>query len=111
MHPIAESETDRAAGVEPPVAPRAPWRVRDLQVVAHGLLDVQFQDGTRGTVDLRPRLARQDLAGTVFAPLRDVAFFAQAAVHLGTIEWPGEIDLAPDAMYDAIRAHGQWVLS
>lgn len=24
--------------------------------------------------------------------------------------WPGEIDLAPDAMHDAIKQKGRWVL-
>ena len=110
MQPNTASETDRTAGVEPPIEPRAAWRVRAVQVVDHGVLDVQFVDGTRGTVDLRPRLGRADIAGTILEPLRDAAFFAQAAVHVGAVEWPGEIDLAPDAMYDAIRAHGEWIL-
>jgi Protein of unknown function (DUF2442) len=109
MQPNTASETDRAAGVEPPINPRADWRVRNLRVVEHGVLDVQFADGTQGVVDLRPRLSRADLVGTVYEPLQDAAFFSQAAVHLGAVEWPGEIDLAPDVMYDAIRASGQWI--
>jgi Protein of unknown function (DUF2442). len=110
MQSNTATETDRTAGVEPPIEPSAAWRVRDVQVVVHGVLEVQFVDGTRGTVDLRPRLCHSDIAGTVFEPLRDPDLFARAAVHLGAVEWPGEIDLAPDAMYDEIRAHGQWIL-
>jgi hypothetical protein len=26
----------------------------------------------------------------------------------GAVMWPGEIDLAPDAMYDEIRKEGRW---
>jgi hypothetical protein len=26
------------------------------------------------------------------------------------LAWPGNIDLAPDAMYEAIKKHGEWVL-
>jgi len=26
------------------------------------------------------------------------------------VTWPGEIDLAPDAMYEGIKATGVWVL-
>jgi len=26
------------------------------------------------------------------------------------VEWPGEIDLAPDAMHEEILANGTWVL-
>ena len=29
----------------------------------------------------------------------------------GTFAWPGNIDLAPDAMYLAINSSGEWVLS
>jgi hypothetical protein len=111
MQPNTASETDRASGVEPPIEPAAPWRVRELRVVEHGVLDVQFVDGTRGTVDLRPRIGRAGVVGTVLEPLRDAAFFARAVVSLGAVAWPGEIDLAPDVMYDAIRAHGTWILN
>jgi hypothetical protein len=31
-------------------------------------------------------------------------------LDLGAVSWPGEIDLAPDAMHDEIEAHGEWVL-
>jgi hypothetical protein len=79
-------------------------------VVNHGVLDVQFVDGTGGMVDLRPRLGRAEVVGTLFEPLREASFFAFAAVHLGAVEWPGEIDLPPDVMHDAIRAQGKWTL-
>jgi len=26
----------------------------------------------------------------------------------GFVSWPDEIDLAPDAMYDEIKQHGEW---
>src|SRR5260221_6653579 len=102
MQPNKASETDRAVAVEPPIEPRAAWRVRDVRVISHGVLDVQFVDGTRGTVDLRPRLGPADVVGTVVEPLREASFFALAAVHLGDVEWPGGIDLAPDLISDAI---------
>jgi hypothetical protein len=40
---------------------------------------------------------------------RDPVLFAQAYVEYGAVIWPGEIDLAPDAMYDEIKKHGRWV--
>ena len=48
-----------------------------------------------------------DRAG-VFAGLRDPDAFARAYVDCGAVSWPGNIDLAPDAMYEAIRARGRW---
>jgi hypothetical protein len=71
-------------------------------------LVVRFVDGTTGEVDLS-RLVMSDSAG-VFAQLRDPALFAQAHVEYGAVVWPGEIDLAPDAMYDEIKKQGRWVL-
>lgn len=68
-----------------------------------------FVDGTSGEVDLRDLLERPEVPSGVFAPLRDPAVFAKAGVVLGAVEWPGGPDLAPDAMYDAIREHGRWV--
>ncbi len=52
-----------------------------------------------------------EVAGTVFEPLREPLFFEQARVVLGAVAWPNGADLAPDAMYDAIRARGTWTLS
>jgi ABC-type cobalamin/Fe3+-siderophores transport system ATPase subunit len=45
----------------------------------------------------------------VHVPLRDPVLFAQADVEYGAVGWPGEVDLAPDAMYDEIKKHGRWV--
>jgi hypothetical protein len=83
-------------------------RDRQVRVIEHGVIEVEFVDGTRGHVDMRPFLNGEKAAGTVFEPLRDPSLFSQAKLALGTVEWPGEIDLAPDAMYDKIRAHGTW---
>jgi hypothetical protein len=46
----------------------------------------------------------------VFEALRDDRFFAQATVAEGAVRWPNGADLAPDAMYDAIRASGCWTV-
>ena len=46
----------------------------------------------------------------VFGVLRDPAAFALVRVEDGAVTWPGELDLAPDAMYDEIKANGEWTL-
>ena len=56
-----------------------------------------FKDGVAGRVQLRP----EELTGAL-APLRDEQFFAQVFIDYGAVAWPGEIDLAPDAMYAQI---------
>jgi hypothetical protein len=38
--------------------------------------------------------------------LRNPVLFAKAYVEYGAVVWLGEIDLAPDSMYDEIKKHG-----
>ena len=45
-----------------------------------------------------------------FASLQNPEFFNQVRVNGGAVSWPGDIDLAPDAMHEAIRKSGEWVL-
>ena len=45
----------------------------------------------------------------VFVALRDPALFAQVRVECGVVTWSGGLDLAPDAMHEAIRQRGEWV--
>ena len=47
----------------------------------------------------------------VFAQLADPVLFAQAYIQYGAVSWPGELDLAPDAMYTELKKTGEWVLT
>jgi len=71
-------------------------------------LRVVFLDGTSGEVDLGAFLRSDEVRGTVFEPLGKNDLFGQVKVVDGTVEWPNGADLAPDAMYDAIRQPGHW---
>ena len=71
---------------------------------------MRFRDGLAGEVDLGEFLASPAVVGTHFEPLRDEAFFRQARATEGVVRWPNGADLAPDAMYDAIRSAGRWVV-
>jgi hypothetical protein len=55
-------------------------------------------------------LSDSNIEGSVFEPLHDPVIFVQAQVVLGAVQWPNGVDLAPDAMYDAIRERGVCVL-
>ena len=101
------SEPDAAEDITPPIVPTAPWRVAKFRTLPGYRLRVEFIDGTTGEVDLS-RLVMSAKAG-VFATLRDPAVFVRAHLQYGAIVWPGEIDIAPDAMYDAIRSSEIWV--
>jgi hypothetical protein len=67
-------------------------------------LAVRFLDGVEGTVDLSD-LITSPMAG-VFTDLCDKAVFASARVEGGAVTWTNGLDLAPDAMYRAIRKTG-----
>jgi hypothetical protein len=66
---------------------------------------VRFADGMAGEV----RFETNHLTG-VFSALKDFNFFKQAFIDRGAVAWPENIDLAPDAMYNEIKANGVWVL-
>lgn len=102
----AATKGDRAASVAPPIRPTAPWRVQEVTALPDDRLFVRFIDGLTGIVDLSLLIASPE-AG-VFARLRDRTLFAQVHVEMGAVVWPGELDLAPDAMHAAIKAHGEW---
>ena len=70
---------------------------------------VVFEDGLKGVVDLSARV-RSKTAG-VFSALADPALFKRVFIEHGAVTWPGELDLAPDAMYDEIKKHGEWKLT
>jgi hypothetical protein len=99
---------DIPAPITPEIRPRMPWRVVEAAPLDGFRFSVRFVDGTTGTVDLAG-LIRSPHAG-VFARLADPALFAQVFVEHGVVTWPGELDLAPDAMYAEIKKSGEWKL-
>lgn len=81
------------------------YRVVSVEPTSHLRLIVRFADGLSGEVIFED----SHLCG-VFSVLKDPQLFAQARCDNGYVEWPGELDIAPDAMYDEIKANGHWVL-
>jgi hypothetical protein len=76
----------------------------EVEVVRHGVLRLVFDDGLSGEVDFADRLW-----GPVFERVRTVEGFAEVYVdpESGTITWPGDVDLAPDTLYERVRT-GEW---
>jgi len=81
------------------------WNVTSVTVISPDELGVRFEDGTQGTVRFLPSFFRG-----VFAHLKEAFKFQEVAVVNGAVTWPGELDLAPDAMYSSIVQDGVWVL-
>ncbi len=90
------------------VAPRSPWRVTEVEALPGLRLRVAFADGLTGTVDLSA-MVHSPNAG-VFAALADPSLFAEVTLEYGAVAWPGDLDLAPDAMHTAIQKQGVWSL-
>jgi hypothetical protein len=81
------------------------WDVTDVMVTADNTLFVRFQDGVQGTLEF----ANSFFYG-VFERLKDPNEFRQVRVVDGVVTWPGELDLAPDAMHAEIQKTGKWEL-
>ena len=102
-------ETNVRTDIHTRIVPSIPWRLSAVYPLEHYRLYVKFIDGLEGSVDLL-KLVTSDHAG-VFMILRDPQFFKSVYLNYGAVTWPGDLDLAPDAIYDAIQAHGEWVVS
>jgi hypothetical protein len=59
-----------------------------------GLL-LTFTSGERRRFDMRPYLHYP-----VFRRLKNPGFFSLARVDYGTVTWPGDIDIAPETLYE-----------
>jgi hypothetical protein len=99
-----DASQDRAVGLRR----STPWHVVDVTALPDYTISVTFSDGVAGFVHLSG-IINSDKAG-VFAALRDDAVFKKVYLEHGAVTWPGELDIAPDAMYDEIKARGEWVL-
>jgi hypothetical protein len=79
------------------------WDVTEVRIIGDHAIHVRFQDGLEGDV----RFGRDFFRG-VFAHLIDPERFRDVDVVEGAVTWPGELDLAPDAMHHEIKANGTW---
>jgi hypothetical protein len=58
-------------------------------------LELWFSTGEHRLFDARPYLERG-----VFTRLQNLALFKQAFVALNTVCWPGDLDIAPETLFD-----------
>ena len=60
-------------------------------------VELEFDDGRRGTVDFSKYLDRRG----VFEQFRDLEFFRNFTINkeLGVLTWGNEIDIAPETLY------------
>ena len=83
--------------------PEKPPRIIAVRPLNHYRLELLFDNGVSGVVDLDGWLIG---TGGVMESLSDPEFFRQVSVdeEAGTIRWPNGVDLCPDVLYS--RAMG-----
>jgi hypothetical protein len=59
-------------------------------------LELEYANGELRLFDMAPWLSVRP-----WLPLRAWSLFRQARVHYGTVTWPGDLDMAPETLYDA----------
>jgi hypothetical protein len=75
------------------------WDVVEVKPEPEWCLFVRFRDGLSGRV----RFRGEELKGAL-SPLREPDFFNRVFIDQGAVAWPGDIDLAPDAMYRQVAS-------
>ena len=73
-------------------------RIVDVEVLGDHALRLTFDDGVVGDVTF----SDEEWRG-VLAPLRDQKLFAKVGIEMGTLCWPGELDIAPEPLYAEAR--------
>jgi hypothetical protein len=69
--------------------------VISVRVLPEFQLDLEFNNGERRKFDMRPLLSMKPW-NRIAAP----NVFERVRVDYGTVVWPGEIDVAPETLYD-----------
>ncbi len=58
-------------------------------------LFLEFENGEKRLFDMSPYMDKKP-----FTQLKGSPLFAKAFVDYGTVVWPGNIDIAPETLYD-----------
>jgi hypothetical protein len=71
-----------------------------VRVVPHPnfTLELEYAHGERRLFDATPLLSVKP-----WTPLSNWAAFRLARVEYGTVTWPGDLDIAPETLYDRSR--------
>jgi hypothetical protein len=69
--------------------------VTAVEVCPEFMLDLKFENGERRRFDMSPYLQYP-----IFRRLENPGFFSLARAEHGTVVWPGDIDIAPETLYE-----------
>ncbi|MDI6731770.1 MAG: DUF2442 domain-containing protein [Candidatus Margulisbacteria bacterium] len=65
-------------------------------------LELEFENGVKGVIDFSVYLKK----GGVFGKFKNMNYFRKAYINmeLGTICWPGSLDIAPETLYAKLKS-------
>ena len=66
-----------------------------VKAKANYILELEFENGERRVFDMSRYMDKKP-----FNRLKDSSAFFGAHVDYGTVVWPGNIDIAPETLYD-----------
>lgn len=69
--------------------------VTRVEVKLDYILELEFENGERRRFDMAPYMDQKP-----WVKLKHVPLFARAYCHLGTVTWPGNIDIDPETLYE-----------
>ncbi len=72
------------------------WIVRSVAVEPDFFLRIRFADGAEKRYDMKPVIAE----GGIFRKIASVQKFASAYADGTTVSWPGDVDIAPEELYE-----------
>ncbi|MCD8048476.1 MAG: DUF2442 domain-containing protein [Clostridia bacterium] len=71
------------------------WVVREVQPQNDYTLILTFADGEKKVYNALPLLEK-----SIYAPLKNRAFFLRAKVSGSSVSWSDDIDIAPEHLYE-----------
>jgi hypothetical protein len=71
------------------------YDVTQVKVLSDYRLYLEFDNGERRIFDMAPYMEKRP-----FIRLKGTHLFNLAKVDYGTVVWPGNIDIAPETLYD-----------
>ena len=76
--------------------------ITEAKHIADYKFEIVFENGEKGVVDLCAYASR----GGVFSRFTDLDYIKQAYVNrdLGTLCWPGNVDIAPETLYSLSKS-------
>lgn len=78
--------------------------VTKVKALPNYVLLLEFENGENRYFDMAPYMDRKP-----FIHLKNPSLFRQAFVDYGTVVWPGNVDIAPETLYDLSVAAENYV--